>query len=233
MTTDRDFNPATYSQVTPASLAARITQRQRRLMYAAFLALLAPEPGDSVVDVGVSRDRSLDGSNYLEEWYPDKSRLTAVGVDDAAFLAVQHPGLTFLRADGRALPFADGAFDFAFSSAVIEHVGSRAQQTDLLKELWRVARKGVFATTPNRWFPIETHTILPLLHWLPPDLFRAALRRSGRRFFAEEQNLNLLSRRDLAACAQAAGIARFRVESVKLWFWPSNLLLIARKAEGA
>ena len=24
-----------------------------------------------------------------------------------------------------------------------------------------------FITTPNRWFPVELHTCLPLVHWLP------------------------------------------------------------------
>ncbi len=30
-----------------------------------------------------------------------------------------------------------------------------------------MSRKGLFVTTPNRWFPIEFHTVLPLVHWLP------------------------------------------------------------------
>ena len=25
----------------------------------------------------------------------------------------------------------------------------------------------VFVTTPNRWFPLEVHTLLPFVHWLP------------------------------------------------------------------
>ena len=25
----------------------------------------------------------------------------------------------------------------------------------------------MFLTTPNRWFPVEVHTRLPLVHWLP------------------------------------------------------------------
>ena len=25
-------------------------------------------------------------------------------------------------------------------------------------------------TTPNRWFPVEVHTRLPLVHWLPDRL---------------------------------------------------------------
>ena len=34
-------------------------------------------------------------------------------------------------------------------------------------ELCRVARR-VFVTTPNRWFPLDPHTLLPFAHWLPP-----------------------------------------------------------------
>ena len=34
--------------------------------------------------------------------------------------------------------------------------------------------------TPNRWFPIEFHTLLPLVHWLPPEHFRKLLVLTGR-----------------------------------------------------
>jgi hypothetical protein len=27
----------------------------------------------------------------------------------------------------------------------------------------------VFVTTPNRWFPLEVHTLLPFVHWLPAE----------------------------------------------------------------
>ena len=77
--------------------------------------------------------------------------------------------------------------------------------------------------------PIEPHTVLPLVHYLPPDVFRAALRKLGRDFFADEANLNLMSRRSLADAARSGGIDHFRIETVSLVGWPSNLLLIARK----
>ena len=218
-----------YGLAPPGSLPTRVAKRQRRRMLARFLQTVEIAPPDSILDVGVTSDRSHSHSNYLEAWYPHKERITAVGVEDAGFLQQAYPGVRFVRADGVRLPFRDASFDVVHSSAVIEHVGSHSRQAAFLRELWRVARKGVFVTTPDRWFPIEVHTVLPLVHYLPPPLFRRILLALGRDFFADETNLNLLSRRSLTAAACEAGIEKFRVESVALLGWPSNLLLIASK----
>ena len=220
---------AQYNLARPDSLPIKIAGYQRRKMFAAFVRAMGVSENDTIVDVGATSDQSYDHSNYLEAWHPFKQRITAVGVDDAGFLETLYPGLTFRQADGRALPFEDGSFDYAHSSAVLEHVGGAAQQAQFLRELWRVARKGVFVTTPNRWFPIEFHTMLPLVHWLPVGLHRKLLTAMGQSFFADEQNLNLLSPASLASAARAAGIGRFRIETVSLAGLPTNLLLIARK----
>jgi hypothetical protein len=218
-----------YSVAEPGSLTARIAAFQRRKMLAAFDDAFRVSPAASILDVGATSDGRYAHSNYLPAWYPQKSRITAVGLQDASFLEALYPGLTFLQADGRKLPFESASFDFVHSSAVLEHVGNQDSQARLLKELWRVAREGIFVTTPNRWFPIEFHTVLPLIHWLPRPLFRRLLIAIGRDFFADEKNLNLLSYGDLIAVARMAGIARFKIKSVALFGWPSNLLLIARK----
>jgi ubiquinone/menaquinone biosynthesis C-methylase UbiE len=142
-----------------------------------------------------------------------------------------YPGLRFVFADGRHLAFADQEFDYVHSSAVLEHVGSRQKQAAFLREAWRVARKGIFITTPNRWFPIEFHTVMPFVHWLPPDLFRSFCRRRGLEFFASEDNLNLLSASQLRQVATEAGLENVKVKSVTLAGWPSNLLLSARRVK--
>lgn len=67
-------------------------------------------------------------------------------------------------ADGRALPFADGALDLVFSNAVIEHVGNEADQRAFVAEHERVGARWVM-TTPNRWCPIESHTGALFRHW--------------------------------------------------------------------
>ncbi len=222
---------AQYNVAKPGSLPVKIAAHQRRKMFAAFLRFAQATADDTILDVGVTSDREYDHSNYLEAWYKHKLRITAAGIDDASFLAAEYPGVTFVRADGRRLPFQDCSLDFVHASAVLEHVGSRGNQTAFLREMWRVARKGIFVTTPNRWFPIEFHTILPLAHWLPAPLFRKALRALGKDFFAQESNLNLLSRRDLGRLATQAGIGCFDRAAASLLWWPTNLLLSGEKPQ--
>lgn len=193
-------------------------------MFSRFIEMLAPSPGETVLDVGVTSDRSYEASNYLEAWYPDKGAITAVGMDDAGFLRRLYPGLNFVQADGRRLPFRDGSFDVIHSSAVIEHVGSRLDQRRFVDELCRVARRGVFLTTPNRWFPAEFHTLLPFVHWLPQKQFHRVLKATGRAGFADEHVLNLLDRAALRGLCPNSGW-RVRLTGLRLGGITSNLLL--------
>ena len=71
------------------------------------------------------------------------------------------------------MPFADKAFDIAVSNAVLEHVGAEQHQAAFVRELSRVARR-VFISVPNRYFPVEHHTAIPLLHFWKRGFERAA-----------------------------------------------------------
>jgi ubiquinone/menaquinone biosynthesis C-methylase UbiE len=221
---------AQYNVAAVDSLPVGIAARQRRKMFARFLADTGVLAGEAVLDVGVTSDRTYRASNYLEAWYPHKHMVTAVGIDDASFLCTQYPGMRFVRADGLGLPFHDRAFDVVHSSAVIEHVGSFARQCGFVRECCRVARRAVFITTPNRWFPVEFHTVLPVVHWLPKPLFRRLMRRTGRGFFAEEGNLNLMTGLELRRAAAASDEFEHDVSCVLLGGWPSNLLLSMRRS---
>jgi Methyltransferase domain len=221
---------AQYNVAAPGSLAVRIAGYQRSKMFKAFLAI-GITGSDTILDVGVTSDRSYDHSNYLEAWYPHKSKITALSIDEgAAFLRQTYPGMRYVKGDGRSLPFADDSFDYVHSSAVLEHVGNASQQMAFITEARRVARKGVFLTTPNRWYPIEFHTVLPVVHWLPRKLFRRILIVIGKDFFASEHNLNLLSARQLRRMANYIGICDdYRVQGVRLAGFVSNVLFILEK----
>ena len=216
---------AQYNLARSSSLPVRIAARARRRMYEQFLRRAIPLEMDTILDVGVTSDESYEASNYLELWYPHKNRITAVGLDEDSTLPVRFPGLKYQRADGCDLPFPDGSFDIVHSSAVIEHVGNDLKQQQFLTELVRVARRAVFVTTPNRWFPVEFHSLLPVLHWLPPDAFRSMLRGTRYDFFSHVENLNLLDRAKLRDCCASFTQNMVVIESIKLLGWPSNLLL--------
>jgi hypothetical protein len=150
-------------------VASQVSLRSRERKLGLFLDLLAPGPQTTVVDVGVTDAPFGGGSsdNFFEAMYPWPDRITAVGQTELDRFIAAFPRVQAVRADGRALPFEDGTFDLGFSNAVVEHVaGGREGQRQFVHELCRVARQ-VFVTTPNRWFPLEVHTLLPLVHWLP------------------------------------------------------------------
>jgi SAM-dependent methyltransferase len=168
-----------------AELAGRVSLRSRRSKYRLFVDTFRPDESTTIVDVGVAdSDFGVGGGaastyNFLEAMYPWPRRITAVGLGELPNFQRAFPEVTCVRADGRDLPFSDDAFDIAFSNAVIEHVGDGGDQRAFAVELCRVARR-VFVTTPNRWFPVDVHTLLPAVHWLPEDPRNRLLHRLGK-----------------------------------------------------
>ena len=188
----------TYSRKTIVSnIANRLGLLARESMVNMFFQIFSPLETLSVLDVGVTSERYPPSVNYLEKLYPFPENLTCAGVQDASWLAEEYPGIKFFQLEiGKPLPFKDQEFDCVYSNAVIEHVGSRQDQRAFICELMRVS-KSFYITTPNRWFPVEMHTQIPLLHFLPQRLFRYLLKLMGEKFYSQEKNLNLLSRKDL------------------------------------
>ena len=161
-------------------VASRVSMRSREKKLRLFREIFRPGAETTVVDVGVTNAPFGAGSsdNFFEALYPWPDRITAVGHTELERFAAAFPAVRVVRADGRDLPFADGEFDLGFSNAVIEHVaGGREGQRRFVEELCRVAGK-VFVTTPNRWFPVDPHTLLPFAHWLPGGGVRERLLRA-------------------------------------------------------
>jgi ubiquinone/menaquinone biosynthesis C-methylase UbiE len=221
---DRD-----YYVLHPDSIQVRIATKQRQKMYRRFVELFGAGPDTTILDVGVTSDRTFANSNYLEAWHPHSNRITALGLADASFLRDQYPGLTFVRGDGLNQPFPNQSFDIVHCAAVIEHVGTFERQSQLVTECARVARCGFMITTPYRWFPIEVHTSLPLLHWLPKAPHRAVLRRLGYLYYSDEANLNLMGKHDFRRIAAALPDYTCEIEGVRLSGFMSNLLFVGRR----
>jgi SAM-dependent methyltransferase len=215
-----------YYQHQPAfgGLVGKISFYARQKMYQSLVQLAHPTIETTVLDVGVTSDRRQD-SNFFEKLYPYSYNLTAVGLEDASFLELEHPGLKFIKTDGSRLPFADRSFDLVVSFAVIEHVGDRDRQRAFVRELCRVGRI-CYITTPNRWYPIEFHTLVPFLHWLPPTWFRFILKLLDQKFYAQEENLNLLSEKDIFSFFPRS--AQVQTKHFKLLGLTSNLCFLVK-----
>ena len=173
-------------------LADEISLRSRRRKFDLFMEAMTPTEETTVLDIGVDDFGfgELAGCgtlNYFEEHYPWPEQITALGLSEGARFRASYPLTHYIQGDALALPFEDGAFDVVYSNAVIEHVGGREQQRRFVGEALRVARRA-FITTPNRWFPVEVHTRLPLVHWLP-DAGSHRAYDLARKPWAKENNL--------------------------------------------
>ena len=179
-------------------LADAISLRSRRRKLQLFLDALRPDAETTVLDVGADELGFGEGDgcatlNFFEELYPWPERITALGLHDGAGFRARYPAIRYVQGDACALPFEDGSFDVVFSNAVVEHVGGRERQRQLVSEALRVGRS-VFLTTPNRRFPVEVHTRLPLVHWLPGSVSHRVYRALGKGFATE---IHLLSAGEL------------------------------------
>jgi hypothetical protein len=79
----------------------------------------------------------------------------------------EHPNILPTIGDATDLAgHADGSFDIVFSNSVIEHLFSLEAQSAMAREVRRVGR-AFWVQTPNFWFPMEPHFLVPGWHWLP------------------------------------------------------------------
>ncbi len=126
------------------------------------------------------------------------------------------------------LPFDDRFFDIIYCSSVIEHVtvpkehvwqiksgvefrrAAEKQQAAFAVEVRRLAKR-YFVQTPNKWFPIESHTWLPFVGYLPRNWQLRVLSVSNR-FWVKRTNpdWHLLTISDMRRLFPDAAITRER-----------------------
>jgi hypothetical protein len=178
-------------------IAEPLAGRSRRRRHELFVRAMGLQGDEHILDVGCGSS----GLRALDE------RLDITGLD-----RLPQPGYAggperFVQGDALEMPFPGKAFDVAYCNSLIEHVepGRREQ---LASELRRVAGR-YFVQTPNRWFPIEPHVLLPLFQFLPRGLRRRLWRFgvSGDAF----HDIPLLGRRELVRLFPEATILRERV----------------------
>lgn len=211
-----------YYRYTAPKLFSDISFRVRKKIFQLFMETVRPGPTEKVLDIGATCVADRQESNFFEQMFPYPQNLTAVGVEDMSGMNATFPNITFIQIKpDQALPFGDKQFDVAFSNAVLEHVGDERRQRDFVREVTRVSRRGVIAI-PDRRFPIEHHSSIPFIHWLPGDAHRAIFRRLGFKELESIENLNLIWENKFRSFFDPA--QRVKTKTVKTLGFPSNLL---------
>jgi SAM-dependent methyltransferase len=220
--------------VSMFSDASRRARGKRDLVFRAAFPWIGPET--RILDLG-----SGNGENFARvvaglditpaNIYSADVRLAAVE------RAHERHGYTpvVLEESGR-LPFPDAHFDIVYCSSVIEHVTlpksevwaissgaefkrhAAAHQRAFAAEIRRVAQ-AYFVQTPNRLFPIESHTWLPFMGYLPRSWLIPALRVTNRVWIKHTApDWQLLDRGELTALFPDAEIIAEKVGGLaKSW----------------
>jgi hypothetical protein len=168
------INPTTrLQQLATDSNGDSLSHRLRSRRFRLFEQLVAPLPRPlRIIDVG--------GTNEFWEqrgW---------AGREDVSITLVnleapeqRHENIVPTAGDATDLAeHADNSFDVAFSNSVIEHLFTFENQSRMANEIRRVGA-AYWVQTPNFWFPIEPHFLVPAWHWLPEGSRAAILQRRG------------------------------------------------------
>jgi ubiquinone/menaquinone biosynthesis C-methylase UbiE len=196
-----------------------LSHRSRTKKFDLLLNLFKSRAEDQVLDIGASGEVFLRYT--FEDVYPYPEKIVAGGYELHEVTSARHyyPKPVYAVFDGCSLPFPDKSFDLVFSNAVIEHILGPGRQEQFAREIMRVG-KSWFVTTPNYWYPFESHYHLPFIQFMPRPLQREYNRLLGTHIpKGETQELGLLSAPQLQRLFPTSRIAKVRVT-----FWPETLV---------
>lgn len=120
--------------------------------------------------------------------------------------------------------------DLVISNATIEHVGSLENQIRMIKNIVKLSKKIFIIITPNRYHPIDFHTKLPFIHWLPKSIHRKILNFLGFKKLSKEENLNLLSEMDMKKIFKKSKVKKFKIFNIYFFGFKSNLIFLGIKS---
>lgn len=140
---------------------AVVQEQSRKHKASLFYKYMRPTEKDSVLIFG-----SGDGTDFLSH-YPWPERVTAIDHNSSALFELHKrwPMVRTIHADlCQTSEFAhldNHSFSIGYSNAVLEHVPCPQFVADLIRRLC----PKYYVTTPNKLFPFDMHTRLPLYHY--------------------------------------------------------------------
>lgn len=184
---------------------------------------------NSVVDIGTTQDDKYNSSNFIIKNlgnFKEYKSISDQNIKNKFFSRSIQKSITDNFTDNEIKNFKS---DLVISNATIEHVGGFNNQIKMCENIIKLSNKYFVICTPNKYYPLEFHTKIPFLHYLPEKIYRIVLRKIGLDFFSNENNLNLLSKKKLIEIMKKLNHQNYEIKSINLLFFKSNLILIGYK----
>jgi len=125
-----------------------------------------------IAHLHVTTSRAIDvgcQAGVPTDMFAERVPLAWHGIDPVIRGESRSPkGIRLLYGTADAIPFPDQYFDCVMLANVYEHIQPSRYDASL-QEMWRVlAPEGIIVgQIPNPYFPIESHSRLPFMGWLP------------------------------------------------------------------
>jgi SAM-dependent methyltransferase len=156
----------------------------------------------------------------LADYFNAHTSMQWEGIDPALTSAGSSPeGTPLYPAAADNIPYPNCYFDCLILANVFEHIPPEQRHASFV-EMYRVLRPSsiLVGQLPNPYFPIESHSRLPFMGWLPVKLQKKYWRLSPTPW---EHDFFVVTLRHLRAEAEAAG---FHVTHVNNFNYPSEAL---------
>ena len=180
-----------------------------------------------LLDVGTTSDKNFKSSNMVTSNITNVEifkSLSDQDIDAKLFSIKFKKSITDNFSDNE---LNEMKADLVISAATIEHVGSNDNQIKMIDNCSKLSKKIFVITTPNRFYPIDFHTKIPIIHWLPKKYHRKILKIIGLKAYSLEENLNLLSENDLMNFFKKfSNKIKFKLLKIKLLGIASNFIII-------
>ena len=186
---------------------------------------------NSALDIGTTSEEDLESSNIIINNLKSVPTLNCISDQEVENQQYKNKMIKSITDNFSSSEIELMKSDLVISNAVIEHVGCLEHQIKMVKNMISLSNKYIVIQTPNRWFPIEVHSKLPLIHWLPKKNFRFILRNIGYEDLSKEENLNLLTLSEIHKImkkCQSAFKFSYKVFDIKTFGFVSNFIIICR-----
>lgn len=212
----------------PSEFMNRIILKKRKEMLSIINQFYEKDELYDALDIGTTNDMEYYHSNYLIKNLKNIKTYKSISnqkIDSNFFTKTLKKSILEKFSIDEINNYSS---DLVLSNATIEHVGNSANQLQMISNIITLTKKKFILITPNRYHPIDFHTQIPFIHWLPKKIHRKILSLIGLEFYSEEKNLNLLSTTDLINFLNNFDNIEYKIQYINFLGFKSNCIIFGK-----